>query len=322
MTPCPPDETLHQFLAGALSGRDAEVVCGHVRTCPGCAALLDDWSDSATLRGWRPQGTPAPEEGPALHRVVRSLQDLRAGADTEDSPAEEPERPLPFLGLPRQPGDLGTLGPYRVLAELGRGGTGVVLKAHDEALGRSVALKVLRPELATPAARSRLLREARCAARFRHDHVVTVHAVVDPPDGLPYLVLEYLAGPTLAERVRSRQPLPPREAAALAAQVADALAAAHAAGLLHRDVKPGNVLLDAATGRAKLVDFGLARVAEQASGLTREGHLAGTPAYMSPEQVRRPEAVDARADIYGLGATLYELLTGEPPFRGTTALIV
>src|SRR5262249_18735155 len=142
----------------------------------------------------------------------------------------------------------------------------------------------------------------------KHDHIVAVHAVVDPPDGPPYLVMEYLAGPTLAELIRQRTRLNPREAAQLIAQVADGLAAAHATGLIHRDIKPSNIMLDGS--RAKLMDFGLARLCDQPSGLTQEGILAGTPAYMSPVQARGEEALDPRTDVYSLGATLYEALTG------------
>jgi serine/threonine protein kinase len=194
---------------------------------------------------------------------------------------------------------------------------GIVFRAFDETLQRVVAVKVLRPEQDDPAARARLVREAQLAARFRHDHVVAVHAVVDPPEGLPYLVMEYVPGPTLKALLRQRGSLPPAEAARLIAQVADGLAA----GLVHRDVKPSNVLLDPATGRARLTDFGLARLATDAASLTRSGAIAGTPEYMSPEQVRGL-ALDGRADVYSLGVTLCEALTGEAPFRGTPARVL
>src|SRR5262249_27999519 len=147
--------------------------------------------------------------------------------------------------------------------------------------------------------------------RLRHDHVVTVFAVQTPPAGPPYLVMEYIAGPTLGGRIAQETRLDPREAAGIALQVAEGLAAAHAAGLIHRDIKPGSILLDPATGRAKIVDFGLARAAADPARLTREGTAPGTPEYMSPEQVDAPGRVDERADVYGLGVTLYEALTGE-----------
>jgi serine/threonine protein kinase len=201
---------------------------------------------------------------------------------------------------------------------------GIVYQSLDASLCRPVAIKVLRSELADERARARFLREARAAARLRHEHVVRVYAVDQTADGLPYLVMEYVAGPTLAAHLRGHR-LGPQEVVALLVQVADALAAAHAAGLIHRDVKPGNVLLEPATGgrfTAKLTDFGLARDAGSGGTLTAEGDLAGTPAYMSPEQARGAIRLDPRTDVYGLGATLYEALTGEAPFRGTPALVL
>ena len=164
-------------------------------------------------------------------------------------------------------------------------------------------------------------REARHAARFRHDHVVVVYAVEESPEGLPFIVMEYIPGPSVAELLRERMRLDPRHAAELAAQAARGLAAAHEAGLIHRDIKPANILFDPATGRARIVDFGLAHVAE-APGSIGEGTLVGTPSYMSPEQARGQGQVDARTDQYSLGASLYEMLTGEPPFRGTPAMVM
>src|SRR5262249_54025864 len=154
-------------------------------------------------------------------RLARLVDDL---CDTDpEGPAAPPAGGLTFLEPPRRPGDLGALGPYRVLAELGRGGMGIVLKAHDDVLRPPVAVKVLRPELGDDASRARFLREAQALARSRHDHVVRVHAAAGEPDRLPYLVMEYLEGETLAARLRARRRLDPREAAALAAQVADGL---------------------------------------------------------------------------------------------------
>jgi serine/threonine-protein kinase len=134
--------------------------------------------------------------------------------------------------------------------------------------------------------------------------------------------MEYLAGPTLAHRIAAGPSLGPREAAEVVAHVADGLAAAHRAGLIHRDVKPGDIMLDTATGRAKLLDFGLARIAERPAGISQEGLLAGTPVYMSPEQAQGQARLDGRTDVYSLGMTLYEALTGEVPFRGKPHLVL
>ena len=313
---CPPVDSLDQLLADELPAAEAAVVRAHLSACDGCQRLLDQRSDNSALRGWAAQAGAllSPPTEPALERALLAA---RALGTTAPAVATAPGGPLTFLGPPVQPGDLGSLGPYRVLAELGRGGMGIVLRGYDDSLRRMVALKVLRPELADPDGRARLVREARLAARLRHDHVVPVYAVLDPPGGLPCVVMEFVAGPTLAQRAHAQPPLLPRAAAELVAQVADALAAAHAAGLVHRDVKPANVLLDISTGRARLADFGVARGDRDTTAFTRAGAVVGTPAYMSPEQARG-EPADARADVYGLGATLYETLTGEAPFRGAS----
>jgi eukaryotic-like serine/threonine-protein kinase len=321
MNSCPSPEQLAQLLAGTLPEDLRQAVRAHLRHCPACQAELDRRTDNAELRAWTaglPTAASLAHTEPALARV---LEEIRSATDGQGAPAPAGDG-SPSPPAPRPGGELGMLGPYRLEAELGRGGMGIVYRAYDEALNRLVAIKVLRPERADPAAQSRLLREAQIAAQFRHDHVVTVYAVSLTTDGLPYLVMEYLPGPTLAALIHTQHHLEPREAAAIAAQAADGLAAAHAAGLIHRDVKPSNIILDGLGGRPKLLDFGLARWHAGASLLTQEGTLAGTPTYMSPEQVQGLRNIDGRADVYGLGITLYEALTGEAPFRGTPAAVL
>jgi hypothetical protein len=229
---------------------------------------------------------------------------------------------LSFLSPPECDGDLGKLGPYRVQQVLGLGGMGVVLLAVDPQLKRTVALKVLHPERVDAKALTRFVREAQAAAGLEHDHIVRVHAVATPAEGPPYLVMQYVAGPTLYDRIRAEKRLEPRMAAQICRQVAEGLTAAHGAGLVHRDIKPANIILEHATGRAKIVDFGLARIAAQPSVITTDGLIQGTPEYMSPEQVSAPDGLDARSDVYCLGVTLYESLTGEPPFRGLPHLVL
>jgi tetratricopeptide (TPR) repeat protein len=325
MSACPSAESLEQFLAGSLPGADNDALAAHVRACAACQARLDTLSDNAELRQWAIRACLVEPDG-TLPSAPRSVSDdlppTRVGGQDVDTAVSGPGRWAGLFEAPGQPGELGRLGPYRVQAELGRGGMGVVFRAYDEALARPVAVKVLRPELDEPAARGRLLREAQLAAQFRHDHVVTVHAVVSPPGRPPYLVMEYVPGPSLAALLATEKRLEPARAAELLVQVADGLAAAHAAGLVHRDVKPGNILLEPDTGRAKLTDFGLARGGATPSGLTQDGVLAGTPAYMSPEQARGEANLDRRTDVYSLGVTLYEALTGELPFRGTTTMLL
>jgi WD40 repeat protein len=200
---------------------------------------------------------------------------------------------------------------YRVVREIGRGGMGVVYEAHEEALDRRVALKVVGGERATA---GRFLAEARAVARLHHPNIVEVHAVGDHA-GRPFLCLELVEGGTLADRGRGR-PLPPRDAARLARTLARAIDYAHAQGVVHRDLTPANVLLTP-DGTPKVTDFGLAIRAGDPAG---SAHIAGTPCYMAPEQAEGRPDVGPAADVYGLGAVLYELLTGRPPFLADTPL--
>ena len=206
------------------------------------------------------------------------------------------------------------LGRYEVLDEIGRGGVAIVYRARDERLGTFVAVKVLAPNFTRDdQAVARFEREARAASTVDHPAIARL-LDLGLDGGTRYLVFEMLTGGTLAERLHREGPLPWREAVRLSAQVARALAALHAAGVLHRDVKPGNVLVDA-LGNAKLADFGTARDPSSEDGLTKTGELAGTPEFASPEQ-HDGGSVDERCDLYGLGALLHALLVGEPPFRG------
>jgi hypothetical protein len=266
----------------------------------------------------RQVGDEPPEAGPELTEVLRRLAGQRPESGAE--PGGDERTLLAGLGLTGAPGRLGRLGPYEVLEVIGRGGMGVVLKAFDLALRRVVALKVLAPQWAASAtARQCFVREARAAAAVRHDHVIDIHAVEEAA-GLPYLVMEHVTGGSLQERLDRGGPLTSAEVARIGAQTAAGLAAAHARGLVHRDVKPANILFDETTGRVKLTDFGLARAAEDA-GLTQSGVVAGTPAYMAPEQARG-EAADHRADLFSLGSVLYALSAGRPPYRAEGALAV
>ena len=213
------------------------------------------------------------------------------------------------------------LGHFDVLETLGRGGCGVVVKAFDRKLLRHVAVKMMAPGLAaTSAARKRFRREARAAAAVRHENVVQIYAVEEYPT--PHLVMEYVPGPSLHVLLRERGPLDAGEVARVGAQVARGLAAAHARGLVHRDVKPANILVEAAAGvsRVKLTDFGIARAADDAS-LTQSGTVVGTPLYMSPEQARGG-AIDPRSDLFSLGSVLYEMASGRPSFRAGSSMAV
>jgi Leucine-rich repeat (LRR) protein len=230
------------------------------------------------------------------------------------------ESPLDFLQPSTRPGSLGRLGHYEILEVLGQGGFGIVFRAFDEQLQRVVAIKVLAPELAvTSPARKRFLREARSSARVRHENVVQVYAVEEEP--LPYLVMEFIPGETLQQRIDRLGPLEVTEAVQIGRQIAEGLAAAHDQGLIHRDIKPGNILLERGPHEhVKLTDFGLARAADDAS-LTQSGIVAGTPMYMAPEQAQG-DPLDHRADLFSLGSVLYTMCTGRPPFRANNTLAV
>jgi serine/threonine protein kinase len=227
---------------------------------------------------------------------------------------------LSSLAPTDDPHSLGRLGTYEIVGVVGRGGFGVVLKAQDRALNRFVAIKVLAPHLAASAsARRRFARVAQAAAAVVHENVVAIHAVSER-EGLPYLVMEYVRGESLQRRIDRVGPFGTAEILRVGHQVAAGLAAAHAQGLVHRDVKPANILLEEGVERLKLTDFGLARAADDAS-LTRTGAVSGTPQYMSPEQARG-ESIDSRSDLFSLGSTLYAMAAGRPPFRAETSLAV
>ncbi len=224
---------------------------------------------------------------------------------------------LSFLAPSNRPGTLGRLDHYEILEVRGHGGFGVVLKAFDEKLNRVVALKVLPPQFATsPLARKRFLREAQAAAAVHNDHVVAIFAVEN--GACPYIAMEYVDGPSLREKIDRDGPMPLEEILRIGHEAACGLAAAHQQGLIHRDIKPGNILLENGAARVKITDFGLARAVDDVS-LTKSGMIHGTPAYMAPEQASG-EQIDHRADLFSLGSVLYTLATGQMPFQAVGSL--
>jgi serine/threonine-protein kinase len=294
-------DRLRLLAEGSLAPAELAECETHLEQCPQCQADLDE-----------------------LARDDRWLNQVRHYLADEEQACCDPGKstiaPLEFLAPSDWPGSMGRLGPYEVKGVLGRGGMGIVVKAQDIALNRNVAVKVLLAPLAiSGAARRRFLREARAAAAVVHEHVVSVYAV-DEARGLPYLVMEYVPGRSLQERLDRDGPLSLAEVLRIGMQTASGLAAAHAQGLVHRDVKPANILLENGVERVRLTDFGLARAMADAA-LTQSGVVAGTPQYMAPEQARA-ESVDHRADLFSLGSTLYAMCTGHPPFRAESAVAV
>jgi serine/threonine protein kinase len=248
--------------------------------------------------------------------------DLSSTSTSTHQAAHTPPRQIPASNLTRpvelQPGS--ELGQYVIVRELGSGGMGIVYEAEDKWLHRRVALKVLRADLPTEqVARERFLREARAMAAVDHENVCIIFQV-DEVDGRPYMAMQLLTGETLETRLERERRLPTSEAARIGREMASGLAAAHAKGLVHRDVKPANVWLENGSGRVKLLDFGLALARDNAH-LTHSGYVIGTPAFMSPEQARG-EPLDGRSDLFSLGIILYLATTGERPFDGATAMAV
>jgi serine/threonine-protein kinase len=208
-------------------------------------------------------------------------------------------------------------GRYQVERVLGEGGMATVYLAHDQKHNRKVAVKVMRPELAATLGADRFLREVQVAAQLSHPHILPMHDSGEA-DGLLYYVMPYVEGQTLRERLAQEGQLPVDDAMRLGREVAEALAYAHTRGIIHRDIKPGNILLQ--SGHALVADFGIARaLGDEGEVLTKTGLAVGTPQYMAPEQATGEREVDGRADIYALGAVMYEMVAGEPPFTGPTA---
>ncbi len=247
--------------------------------------------------------------------------DQAASADPmQRTPKASPLVVISGLKPSQESGALGELGDYTVREVIGYGGMGTVLKAWDKRLSRVVAIKVLHPHLAmSGAARVRFAREAQLVASISHPNVVPIHDVADD-HSQPYIVMGYVCGGSLQDRLDREGPLGLEESLRIALQIAEGLEAAHSHGLVHRDIKPANILLEARWQRVLITDFGLARALDDSS-ITASGHLAGTPQYMSPEQ-SRGDKVNHRSDLFSLGSVLYAMLAGRPPFRAENPVAI
>lgn len=323
-TPCPDSARLRCLLTGDLAVGEEADLTRHLDECGCCQEALERSATEGTslaesIRSFHEE-PPAPQSAywPALDAAgtdvtqVAPVQSIRPMRDSG----------LEFLSPPRAPEYQGRLGHFDVVRVVGRGGMGLVLHGFDSHLQRDVALKVLDPQLAQDElARKRFCREARSAASITHENVVAVHQVErEEGSDLPFLVMQLVGGESLEARLQRQGRMSAREIIHIGMQTAAGLAAAHEKGLIHRDIKPGNILLEEGSDRVKLTDFGLARATEDVR-LTHSGLVAGTPLYMAPEQARGEE-LDARADLFSFGVVLYEMCTGQPPFDGKTPLAV
>lgn len=320
---CPETSELLALDSASAAPDRVESLAAHLEVCDACAGKVAVTPAADTLlkdlrKAETAQGTPAEEN--VVQRLIQRLAQLgpRRPETLSGSAASEgtvgPQGNFSFLAPAQSGEEIGRLGPYRVLKSLGSGGMGVVFLAEDEQLRRRVALKAMHTAFnGDPAARERFLREARTMAAIEHDNIVTVYQVGEDR-GVPYLAMQLLVGESLDDRLKREHRLPLPEALRIAREIATGLAAAQARGLIHRDIKPGNIWLEGDRGRVKILDFGLARGLGSDVELTQSGAIIGTPAYMAPEQASGLH-VDARADLFSVGVVLYRMLTGESPFQ-------
>ncbi|MCA9176726.1 MAG: serine/threonine protein kinase [Planctomycetales bacterium] len=362
---CPQPDVLQRLVAGRLDGNDAEPLESHLLECSHCqqlarTLLVDDevmaairtrrefaedseWLRQAVGLAKRMRQTVETENtlatgapGPVGDDDARNVDAdavPRSHADLQDAADSTPN--LDFLRPPQEEGELGRLGDYRVLEVIGAGGMGIVFRAEDPLLRRQVALKVMKPAAANSrSAKDRFLREAQAAAAIEHDNIVHIYQVGEDR-GIPFIAMQCLRGESLQTWLKREGRLAPEDVVQIGREVALGLAAAHARGLIHRDIKPDNIWIeaiphgDAATNderassprRVRILDFGLARAFRCDSELTGVGMVLGTPKYMAPEQARG-EPVDGRCDLFSLGSVLYHMLAGCPPFDGENVTAV
>lgn len=313
----PDSQTLIDFVAGKLAPNDAAAIEDHLKDCDTCLNLLESSSIHGDpllkeLRGVHEAATVPPAHFPDSGAGSSELGESAVARVMRAVRSDEPASPEPL-------DPMRSFGDYELLEEIARGGMGVVYKARQVSLNRIVAVKmILAGELASEADIKRFRGEAEAAANLQHPNIVAIHEVGEH-DGQHYFSMDYVEGKDLAALVREN-PLPPARAAGYVKRIAEAVEYAHQHGILHRDLKPSNVLIDQ-FDQPRITDFGLAKRVAGGSDLTGSGTLVGTPSYMPPEQADgKRGSVSPASDVYALGAILYELVTGRPPFRAETPL--
>lgn len=346
ITTCPNDDKLRQMVTGSLPETEEATLVQHLDNCQECQERIEKIAvgNSSIMEAAKSAKLDTPPEvrsafWPALKKVeldletpmpdgekIRRPADVSATVTSFSPPTSEPSglrsKSYTFLEPAEEPEYLGQIDRFKIVELVGKGGMGMVFRAFDSCLQRTVAVKVLDPQYSSnEQAQNRFCREARAAAGVTHENVVTIHHVehVESRD-LSFIVMQFVKGRSLQDMLDQNGPIPVREAVRIAAATASGLAAAHANGLIHRDIKPGNILLEQTTNRVLLTDFGLARLNEDVK-ITQTGFVAGTPLYMSPEQARGDQ-LTASSDLFSLGSVLYAMLTGNPPFQGSSAFVV
>ncbi|MFO1003997.1 MAG: SUMF1/EgtB/PvdO family nonheme iron enzyme [Planctomycetaceae bacterium] len=331
---CPPAGKLRELIDGRVDEPDLSALAEHLEQCGHCQSQARTLFSSDTLIETlrRSEATADLINARVPQHLIAALKMIPSSDSAERLSADGLSRyqnlslddlGLSFLEPAEQADEMGRLGHYRILRVLGRGGMGAVFLAEDPKLGRNVALKVMLPKIASiPAARDRFLREAKAAASLKNDHIVTVYQV-DEINGVPFLAMELLQGESLEHTLQSGRRFSISETIRVARDVARGLADAHDKGLVHRDIKPGNLWLEQPSDgglRVRILDFGLARAEVEDIHITEFGTIVGTPAFMAPEQARADRAIDGKADLFSLGCVLYVLCTGEIPFKADTTV--
>ena len=327
---CPEDSALLEVIVGASSARDARAIEDHLASCASCQERIGELAGSKSISrdllaetvssaSMNPENEFSEFIGRMQQRGALSLGGVLAKERSDDAICDEDLTRI--LEAPNRLGLIGMLGDYEVESKIAAGGMGVVLKANDPALSRTVAIKVLKPSLSSePEARERFVREARAAAALDHENILPIYHV-DHSAKVPFFVMPFIDGHSLDGVMRARgKPLPSEEIENVARQVAAGLARAHDSGLIHRDIKPANLMLEPGSDRIRIADFGLVRALWDPA-VTQSGVLTGTPLFMSPEQAGE-EAIDARSDLFSFGSVLYYLATAKLPFTGTRPLAI